>query len=548
MSSLCTLRSHRESFGIYLSKTALGSHGELVGVSPCSGSIAGSLREARYRDEFWDLLLRTGLGSARRFGASTDSVDDPQRRVLEVTESNAVPRPDCELLDWAASGLMDLSGWPNRPPVSPPSPVIGRIRGVMSVLSALGEAVGRRPQVDVYALVAGRAGSASLQRGGRRSAGGTCRLVAAADGWLAVNLARAEDVELLGAALGRARVDRPWEDLESWAAARSASEAVGRLQLLGLPCATLPRGEAPSAEEEDRALGSGRPLPFRSYRIGHSETALGRTPTVVNLSSLWAGPLCGYLLAACGARVINVESSRRPDGLRKGSPQFFDFLHQYDELVTLDLPSTSGVEELRTLLRHADVVVEGSRPRALAQMGIEVQQLGNERPGLTWVSITGHGRRGAAANLVGLGDDAAAGGGLVGRDEDGTPVFCGDALADPLAGLYAAAAGLASIITGGGHLVEVAMSSVAAHVATGNGPSWDDHVLVANGSGSWSVGCGSWSQPVVRPLVPRPTTRSQPRRCKAGVADGTNPENWKEVVESDRVVRSSGGHWGRNGT
>ena len=40
---------------------------------------------------------------------------------------------------------------------------------------------------------------------------------------------------------------------------------------------------------------------------------------VVDLSSLWAGPLVGHLLLRAGARVVKVESTTRPDGARRGS-------------------------------------------------------------------------------------------------------------------------------------------------------------------------------------------------------------------------------------
>ena len=39
---------------------------------------------------------------------------------------------------------------------------------------------------------------------------------------------------------------------------------------------------------------------------------------VVDLSALWAGPLCGGLLAGAGATVVKVESTHRPDGARRG--------------------------------------------------------------------------------------------------------------------------------------------------------------------------------------------------------------------------------------
>jgi hypothetical protein len=65
---------------------------------------------------------------------------------------------------------------------------------------------------------------------------------------------------------------------------------------------------------------------------------------------------------------------------------------------------------------------------------------------------------------VAFGDDAAVSGGLVdGTDSD--PVFCGDAIADPLTGLHAALSGVESLSRGGGELIELSMAAVAATYA-----------------------------------------------------------------------------------
>jgi crotonobetainyl-CoA:carnitine CoA-transferase CaiB-like acyl-CoA transferase len=80
------------------------------------------------------------------------------------------------------------------------------------------------------------------------------------------------------------------------------------------------------------------------------------------------------------------------------------------------------------------------------------------------VSITAHGRTGPAQHRIGFGDDAAVAGGLVARDERG-PVFCADAIADPISGIAAAAAVREALERGGRWLVDVAMAAVSAHVA-----------------------------------------------------------------------------------
>jgi len=65
---------------------------------------------------------------------------------------------------------------------------------------------------------------------------------------------------------------------------------------------------------------------------------------------------------------------------------------------------------------------------------------------------------------VAFGDDAAAAGGLVGWSGD-RPVFFGDAIADPLSGIAAAAATVDALGCGGRWLLDVSMASVAASLA-----------------------------------------------------------------------------------
>lgn len=108
-------------------------------------------------------------------------------------------------------------------------------------------------------------------------------------------------------------------------------------------------------------------------------------------------------------------------------------------------------------------MIEASRPRALEQLGIMATDMVAGGPRL-WISITAYGRQGASGNRVGFGDDAAAAGGLVAWSEEG-PSFCGDAIADPLTGLVAAARGLEALREGGRWLLDISLAGVGASFA-----------------------------------------------------------------------------------
>ncbi|MET0145501.1 MAG: CoA transferase, partial [Ilumatobacteraceae bacterium] len=285
---------------------------------------------------------------------------------------------------------------------------------------------------------------AELSRHGRWSCGGATQLLACTDGWIAVSLARPDDIELLPAWLGT-------HDLVAGTCGRAGAELVALGGELGIPCARLGEVTAERPAFAATRLAAGPPRPIAGA-------------VVVDLSSLWAGPLCGHLLTIAGARTIKVESTRRPDGGRTGPAGMYDLLHTGQASVALDFSDPSDRRRLAALLATADVVIEASRPRALAQLGVDAAAVASS--GRTvWVSITGYGRDAPGASRVAFGDDAAVAGGLVAVDAVGGPVFCADAIADPLSGLVAAAATLDALRSGGGWLVDVSMSGVAAWCA-----------------------------------------------------------------------------------
>jgi crotonobetainyl-CoA:carnitine CoA-transferase CaiB-like acyl-CoA transferase len=197
--------------------------------------------------------------------------------------------------------------------------------------------------------------------------------------------------------------------------------------------------------------------------------------------------------------VVKVESTRRPDGARFGPPLFFDLLNAGKESVALDFGTAAGRAQLRRLVECADIVVESARPRALAQVGIDAESLVEEAPGLTWVSITGYGRRDPGAGWVAFGDDAGVAAGLAAATASpgGPPLFCGDAIADPLTGIHAGLAALACWRGGGGLLLDLALCNVAAH-ALAFGPT-PPGATVCSSNGGWEVVAGSERAEVASP-------------------------------------------------
>ena len=114
----------------------------------------------------------------------------------------------------------------------------------------------------------------------------------------------------------------------------------------------------------------------------------------------------------------------------------FSLLNAGKESIALDFADRSDRALLTRVIAAADLVVEGSRPRAMDDLGIDPDEV-RHCSATSWLSITGHGRT-AQPGRVGFGDDAAVAGGLWLESSD-RPMFVADAVADPLTGLAAAA-------------------------------------------------------------------------------------------------------------
>ncbi|RNL61090.1 hypothetical protein EFK50_17065 [Nocardioides marmoriginsengisoli] len=370
--------------------------------------------------------------------------------------------PPGDLADWARSGAMALTGRPDGPPLVPAARPASIVR---EQLAALG--------LRIPGLLGERAAYAGLTRRGPWSCGGAMRILPAQDGHVALSLARPDDVALIPALVESDAADDPWAAIGSWAAGARALEIEQRMELLGLPGGAVRHGPGT------------RPAVLTSV---HGTRSPGERPLVVDLTSLWAGPLCAHLLGRTGARVVKVESRTRPDGARSGPPDFFALLHDGHEQRTLDLAEEHDLEQLHALIREADLVLEASRPRALRHLGVVAEDV--VAAGTSWLSITACGR---ASDAVGFGDDVAARAGLVVPDgDDLLPV--GDAIADPVVGVRAAAEAVAALASPEAVLLDVSMVEV---VAETRAPA-PEHAVTRAG-GRWWVEHAEGRDPVTDP-------------------------------------------------
>jgi hypothetical protein len=347
----------------------------------------------------------------------------------------------------------------------------------------IAEATGgdRHPvRIDGPRLLAERAALTGRTRQGAASIGGSCQLHRTVDGWAAVSVARPDDPALWSALIGHELDDRFPDRLATWLAVHTGVELDQGAEMLGLAGAAVRTSSA-----------SGRVPP----RLGRPRSAQGQL--VVDFSALWAGPLCAHLLGLAGAEVIKVETPDRPDGARRGNRAFYDLLHHGHRSVVLDPEDPAGRAALHALVRRADIVIEASRPQALARFGLDA--VAEVERGCVWVSITAAGR---SSQRIGFGDDVAAGVGLLARDDAGQPVFCGDAIADPLTGLTAAALALSEPESGRrGMLWDVAMADVVS--ATLPGGRLSKTAPLERSADGWVVHAGDGGYVPVEPPAAR---------------------------------------------
>jgi len=321
---------------------------------------------------------------------------------------------------------------PTDPGISGPAIPLARWADRQLRLLASETGSARIAALDGPTIVGERGSNRDFRIDGRVSAGnGGSRLNLARDGvWYALTLLRPQDRELLPALFLGDELDI--NDTDSIAAAIARHDSAGLLErgrMLGLPVACI--DETPVSPPVDMVLKGSR----RSRTPGHR-------PLVIDLSSIWAGPLAGHLLWLAGADVVRVESQDRLDLIRRDDPATFGLLNQGKQSVVIDFSSDAHKAALISWIRRADFVIESSRVRALKHLGIDAEQLVSEVPGLVWLSVTGHGVRGEAAGWVGIGNDCGVAAGLTRAmaDASGAIGYVGDALTDPLTGIAGARA------------------------------------------------------------------------------------------------------------
>ncbi len=167
---------------------------------------------------------------------------------------------------------------------------------------------------------------------------------------------------------------------------------------------------------------------------------------VIDVSTLFAGPLAATMLGDFGAEIIKVEHPARGDPARShgqakdGVGLWWKLLGRNKRCVTLYLGDPRGAEIFLALARDADVVIENFRPGTLERWGVGPERLHEVNPRLVITRVTGFGQFGPLSARPGFGTLAEAMSGFahITGQPDGPPTLPPFGLADGITALTAA--------------------------------------------------------------------------------------------------------------
>ncbi|GAA3781107.1 CaiB/BaiF CoA transferase family protein [Streptomyces chiangmaiensis] len=208
---------------------------------------------------------------------------------------------------------------------------------------------------------------------------------------------------------------------------------------------------------------------------------------VLDLATLFAGPLAATLLGDFGADVIKIEHPARPDPCRGHGPAkngvglWWKLLGRNKRTMTLDLSKAGGRATLLRLAAASDVIVENFRPGTLEKWSLGWEELSAANPRLVLARVTAFGQFGPYAHRPGFGTlaEAMSGFAAITGEPGAPPTLPPFGLADSIAGLATAYAVMTALAardrTGTGQVVDMAIIEPILTVL-GPQPIWYDQL------------------------------------------------------------------------
>ena len=225
--------------------------------------------------------------------------------------------------------------------------------------------------------------------------------------------------------------------------------------------------------------------------------------TVIDLTQIYNGPYCTFMMAQAGARVIKIEppggeALRRRYREGGGAHIPFVMLNSDKEFTVLDLKSPVGRAALLGLVPQADVLVENFRPGVMDRLGFARDVLRGINPRLIIASSSGYGSTGPYRDYPAMDVAMQAMSGVVActGHPGQPPVKAGPAVCDFMTGTHLYAAVMTALVererTGRVRAVEVAMmdsiyASLASNIGMLHNAPDDTPVRTGNRHGGLAV-------------------------------------------------------------
>lgn len=190
---------------------------------------------------------------------------------------------------------------------------------------------------------------------------------------------------------------------------------------------------------------------------------------ILDVTHVWAGPMCTRMLGDMGADVIKVESARRMDTARgevnpRGGPgsmypdgvpgerpwnraALVNERNRSKRDICLDLTHPAGAEAFKRLVEHCDVVVESFRTGVMNRFGLGYRDLVKVKPDIIMVSLSSQGSVGPESTYGSFGAtlEQTAGLASVTGYLGGDPTTSGTFFPDPVVAVLSVGSILAAI-------------------------------------------------------------------------------------------------------
>ena len=222
---------------------------------------------------------------------------------------------------------------------------------------------------------------------------------------------------------------------------------------------------------------------------------------VLDIATVWAGPLASAYLADQGAEVVKVEP-KAGEMLRRiqvhrpivsGEARSFLVAGRGKRSIAVDITVPQGGEIVHRLVKAADVLIHNFRPGVPERLGYDYPTLSRLNSRLIYVEVAAYGYKGPYANRRGYEPLFQSLAGVMDRQRlpDGTPIGAGVWLSD-MATPFAIDAGVALALyhrerTGRGQKIETSLLHMELAMQTVDLVGVEREEPLTGGPGDWQA-------------------------------------------------------------